>query len=62
VTSLANLNSCLSPIGAVVAGIGADFFEPQWVTIVLVCLIMVAPGGYSLPATVGDYRLSDALN
>lgn len=62
VTSVANLNPALSPVGAFVAGTGAEFFGPTTVTLIL-CGIAAAIAVFVLwrSPTVRDYRLSHAM-
>jgi MFS family permease len=62
VTSIVSLNAGLSPIGAFLAGVGADLVGPRLVTIVLCgAAAAIAVLVFLLSPTVRDYRLSQAL-
>ncbi|HXF60283.1 MAG TPA: MFS transporter, partial [Caldilineaceae bacterium] len=62
VTGIVSLNAGLMPIGALIAGVGADLFGPRLITILLsgsagaiaVIVFFASP-------TIRDYRLSRAL-
>lgn len=62
VTSVASLNMALSPVGAFVAGVGADLLGPSAVT-VLLCTISsaIAVLVFIFSPTVREYRLSQAI-
>jgi MFS transporter, DHA1 family, staphyloferrin A biosynthesis exporter len=62
VTSVASLNMGLAPLGAFVAGVGADLVGPSTITIVL-CTIssLVAVLVFLFSSTVREYRLSQAM-
>ncbi|MFN2203920.1 MAG: MFS transporter [Caldilineaceae bacterium] len=62
VTGIVTLRSGLMPIGAFIAGVGADFVGPQMMTILMggaagVIAILV----YFFSPTMRDYRLSEAM-
>ena len=62
VTGIVSLNSGLMPIGALIAGVGADLVGPQAMTILLSSIA----GGlavivYFASPTIREYRLSRAL-
>jgi len=62
VTGIVSLNAGLMPVGALVAGFGADSFGPRAVTLVLsggAALIAVAV--YLFSPTIREYRLSAVL-
>ncbi len=62
VTGIVSLNMGLMPIGALFAGIGADFFGPRVMTIVLgSSAALIAIGVYFFSSIIRDYRLSSAL-
>ncbi|MBX3054047.1 MAG: MFS transporter [Caldilineaceae bacterium] len=63
VTGVVSLNMGLMPIGALVAGVGADLFGPQIVTLILSgCAGLIALGVYLFSPIIRDYRLSSALS
>jgi MFS family permease len=62
VTGIVTLRSGLMPIGAFIAGVGADFVGPQMMTILMggaagVIAVLV----YFFSPTMRDYRLSEAM-
>ncbi len=62
VTGIVTLNAGLMPIGALIAGVGADFFGPQLMTLLLsgsAGLVSVAV--YFSSSIIRDYRLSSAM-
>jgi predicted MFS family arabinose efflux permease len=63
VSGIVSLNAGLFPIGALIAGIGADLVGPQLVTILLsgsaTALAVIV---YFASPTIRDYRLSQALS
>lgn len=62
VTGVVSLNMGLMPIGALVAGVGADWVGPQMVTIVLSGIAgLVAVGVFFFSPIVRAYRLSTAM-
>lgn len=62
VTSLLSLNAGLSPIGALVAGIGADLIGPQVTTLILSGVAsLIALAVFWGSPTVREYRMSRAL-
>jgi MFS family permease len=62
VTSILSLNAGLSPIGALVAGVGADLIGPQVTTFILSGIAgLIAVAVYLGSPTVRDYRMSRAL-
>jgi predicted MFS family arabinose efflux permease len=62
VTSITTLTMGLSPIGAVYAGVSADFFGPETVTIVLASLAgLVALITFLFVPTVRDYSIRKAI-
>lgn len=62
VTGIVSLNSGLMPIGALVAGIGADLVGPRLITILLSgTAAAIAVIVYFASPTVREYRLSRAL-
>jgi len=62
VTGVVSLNMGLMPIGALVAGVGADFFGPQAMTILLSGLAgVVAVAVFLFSPIVRDYRMSGAM-
>jgi MFS family permease len=62
VTSIVSLNAALSPIGAFVAGVGADLLGPRLVTVILSTVASgVAVLVFARSATVREYRLSQAI-
>lgn len=62
VTGIVSLNAGLSPLGSFLAGVGADFFGPRAVTVIL-CTIAALIAAVALVAspTIRDYRLSRVL-
>ena len=62
VTGIVSLRSGLMPIGAFIAGVGADFVGPQTMTIILAGAAgAIAVGVFFFSPTVRDYRLSVAM-
>jgi MFS family permease len=62
VTSLVTLNMGLTPLGALYAGLGADFVGPALVAGILSALALaVAVGTYLLSPTIREYRISANL-
>lgn len=62
VTGIVSLNAGLMPIGALLAGVGADLFGPQLITIILSGSgIAIAIIVFLASPTIRDYRLSRAL-
>lgn len=62
VTAVVSLNAGLSPLGGLVAGVGADFVGPQAMTIALCGIAaLIALATLACSPTVRDYRLSRAL-
>ena len=62
VTGIVSLNMGLMPIGALVAGVGADLIGPQAITLVLSAMAgIIAVAVYFFSSTVRDYRLSAAM-
>jgi predicted MFS family arabinose efflux permease len=62
VTGIVSLNSGLMPVGALVAGIGADLAGPRLITLVLSSIAAaIAIVVYFASPTIRDYRLSRAL-
>lgn len=62
VSSIVNLNAGLSPIGALVAGIGADLIGPQVTTDILSGVAaIIAIAVFWGSSTVREYRMSRAL-
>lgn len=62
VTSVVSLNAGLSPLGGLVAGVGADLVGPRAVTIIF-CTIatIIALGTFLGSPIVRDHRMSNAL-
>jgi predicted MFS family arabinose efflux permease len=62
VTSVMSLRSGLMPVGAFVAGIGADFVGPRSMTLVFSAIIVaIAVVVYLAVPAVREYRLSQAM-
>lgn len=62
VTGIVSLNSGLMPIGALIAGIGADLMGPRLITLVLSGIAAaIAVIVFFASPTVRDYRLSRAM-
>ncbi|MCB0014970.1 MAG: hypothetical protein KDE34_23805, partial [Anaerolineales bacterium] len=62
VTGIISLRSGLMPVGAFVAGAGADLVGPQTMTLILASITcVVALSAYFGSPTIRDYRLSEAL-
>lgn len=62
VTGIVSLNSGLMPIGALVAGVGADLVGPRLITILLSgSAAAIAVIVYFASPTIRDYRLSQAM-
>ena len=62
VTGIVSLNMGLMPIGALVAGVGADLFGPQMVTLALSSSAgVIAVAVYLFSPIIRDYRLSAAM-
>jgi MFS family permease len=62
VTGIVSLNSGLMPIGALIAGIGADLMGPRMITLVLSGIAAaIAVIVFFASPTIRDYRLSQAL-
>jgi MFS family permease len=62
VTSILSLRSGLMPVGAFIAGIGADLVGPRTMTWIFSGIIAaVAVGAYLFVPVVRDYRLSQAM-
>jgi MFS family permease len=62
VTSIMSLRSGLMPVGAFVAGIGADLFGPRTMTLIFSALIgVIAVVVYLAVPIVRNYRLSEAM-
>lgn len=59
VTSIVSLNMALSPIGAFIAGTGADLLGPRAITVLMSSVAAaIAVAVFAGSATVRDYRLS----
>ncbi|HRW05224.1 MAG TPA: MFS transporter [Caldilineaceae bacterium] len=62
VTGIVSLRSGLMPVGAFIAGIGADFVGPRAMTVVLGGIAgLIALVAYLVSSTIRDYRLSDVM-
>jgi predicted MFS family arabinose efflux permease len=62
VTSLASLSAGLAPVGAFIAGVGADLFGPQAITLLMSgTAAVISIAAYWASPTIRDYRLSRAL-
>ncbi|MBX3001204.1 MAG: MFS transporter [Caldilineaceae bacterium] len=62
VTGIVSLNMGLMPIGALIAGVGADFFGPQVMTLVLSSIAgLIAVAVYFFSPIIREYRLSAAM-
>jgi MFS family permease len=62
VTGIVTLNAGLMPIGALIAGVGADFFGPQVMTLILSSIAgLIAIAVYFFSPIIRDYRLSAAM-
>lgn len=63
VTGIVSLNMGLMPIGALIAGVGADLVGPQTITLILSSgAAIIAIAVYLFSPTIRDYRLSAALD
>lgn len=63
VTGVVSLNMGLMPIGALVAGVGADFFGPQIMTMLLSGIAgVIAVAVFLFSPIVREYRLSAAMS
>ena len=63
VTGVVSLNSGLMPVGALAAGVGADVFGPQAVTLLLSAVAaLIAVGVFLFSPIVREHRLSAAMN
>ena len=62
VTSIVNLNSALSPLGGLIAGVGSDLLGgPKWITIVMCGIAAcIAIGVFFGSTTVRNYQLGKA--
>jgi hypothetical protein len=62
VTGVVSLRSALSPVGAFIAGIGADLVGPRVTTLIFSgVLIAIAVIAYLASPVIREYRLSQAL-
>jgi MFS family permease len=62
VTGIVSLNMGLMPIGALIAGVGADLFGPRPITLILSgTAALIAVAVYFLSPIIRDYRLSAVL-
>lgn len=62
VTGIITLNAGLMPVGALVAGFGADIFGPRLITLILSGIAgTIAVGVYVLSPIIREYRLSAAM-
>ena len=62
VTSVTSLRSGLTPVGAFVAGIGADLVGPRTMTLIFSAIIVaIAVAAYLFVPIVREYRLSAAI-
>jgi len=62
VTSILSLRSGLMPVGAFIAGIGADLVGPRTMTLIFSGILgIIAVGVYFASPIVRDYRLSQAM-
>ncbi len=62
VTGIITLNAGLMPVGALVAGFGADIFGPRLITLILSSIAgVIAVGVYILSPIIREYRLSAAM-
>jgi hypothetical protein len=62
VTSIASLRSGLTPVGAFIAGIGADLVGPRTMTLIFSGIIAaIAVIVYLVSPVVREYRLSQSL-
>lgn len=62
ITSLASLSAGLAPLGAFVAGVGADLVGPQMITLLMSgTAALIALVVFITSSTIRDYRLSQAL-
>jgi MFS family permease len=62
VTGIVSLRSGLMPVGAFIAGIGADFVGPRMMTVVLAGIAgLIAVVAYVVSPTIREYRLSAAM-
>ena len=62
VTGIVSLNAGLTPVGALIAGVGADLIGPRAMTLLLSSIAaLIAVVVYWTSPTVRDYRLSLGL-
>jgi MFS family permease len=62
VTGIVSLSAGLMPVGALIAGVGADLVGPRMITILLSgCAAAIAVVVFFASPTIRDYRLSRAL-
>lgn len=62
VTGIITLNAGLMPVGALVAGFGADLFGPRLITLILSSIAgVIAVGVYFFSPIIREYRLSAAI-
>ena len=62
VTGIVSLRSGLMPVGAFIAGIGADFVGPRAMTIVLGGIIgAIAVSVFFASPTIREYRMSETI-
>lgn len=62
VTSVVSLNAGLSPLGGLIAGVGADFVGPRAMTVALCGVAaLIAVGTLAFSPTVRDHRMARAL-
>jgi MFS family permease len=62
VTGIVSLNMGLMPIGALIAGVGADLFGPRPITLILSgTAALIALAVYFFSPIIRDYRLSAAM-
>ena len=62
VTGIVSLRSGLMPVGAFIAGIGADFVGPRAMTMVLAGIAgIIAIVAFFISPIIRDYRLSEAM-
>ena len=63
VTGIVSLNMGLMPVGALIAGVGADVFGPRPITLILSGIAaLIAVSVYIFSPIVREYRLSSALD
>jgi hypothetical protein len=59
---IVSLRSGLMPVGAFIAGVGADFVGPRKMTIIFGCIIAgIAVIAYFASPVIRNHRLSQAL-